>query len=165
MNGADFPRVALPEALARLASMPALLVEVTDRASDAALRDRAPAEEFSLGEQACHLRDVEREGYLVRLQRMLDEECPALEGFDGAAVAKARDYAAQDGREAAREFARLRAEFVTRASRLPGDAFARTGMFAGRRITLCDLLAMMVEHDRGHREDIEATARRIGAWR
>jgi hypothetical protein len=26
----------------------------------------------------------------------------------------------------------------------------------GHTITVCDLLAMMVEHDRGHREEIEA---------
>src|SRR5690349_634024 len=99
--------------------MPAMMLEVFARASDAGLRDRAPHEEFALGEQACHLRDVEREGYLVRLERMLAEDCPALEGFDGAAVAKARDYPSQDARAAAREFARLRAQFLERASRLP----------------------------------------------
>ena len=165
MNAADFPRVALPEALERLAAMPAIMLDVFARASDAGLRDRAPHEEFSLAEQACHLRDVEREGYLVRLERMLAEDCPALAGFDGAAVAKARDYPSQDGRAAAREFARLRAEFLERASRVPAESFARTATFAGRRIMLCDLVAMMVEHDRGHREDIEAIARRIGAWR
>ena len=165
MNAADFPAVALPEALERLASMPSLVLEVVGRATEAGLRDRATHEEFSLGEHACHLRDVEREGYGVRLARMLAEDCPALEGFDGAAVAKERDYPSQDARAAAREFARLRADFVARAAALPAQSFSRTATFGGRRIMLCDLLAMMVEHDRGHREEIEALARRIGAWR
>jgi len=31
---------------------------------------------------------------------------------------------------------------------------ARTAVFLGRTITVCDLLAMIVEHDRGHREEI-----------
>jgi len=165
MNAADFPRVALPEALDRLASMPAFLLGVIDRASEAGLRDRGEGEEFSLGGHACHLRDLEREGYRVRLDRMLAEDCPALQGFDGAAIAKERDYASQDGRAAARDFARERSQLVARFASLPAEAYARTATFGDRRIMLCDLVAMMVEHDRGHREEIEALARRIGAWR
>jgi hypothetical protein len=34
----------------------------------------------------------------------------------------------------------------------------RTGDFMGRTITVCDLLAMMAEHDAGHREEIAALA-------
>jgi hypothetical protein len=45
---------------------------------------------------------------------------------------------------------------VARAAKLGSMEMARTGTFMGRTITVCDLLAMMVEHDRGHREEIAA---------
>jgi hypothetical protein len=38
---------------------------------------------------------------------------------------------------------------------LTADDLRREGTFAGRRICFADLVAMMVEHDRGHREEIE----------
>ena len=37
---------------------------------------------------------------------------------------------------------------------LSAGQMARTAVFLGRTITVCDLLAMIVEHDRGHREEI-----------
>jgi alkanesulfonate monooxygenase SsuD/methylene tetrahydromethanopterin reductase-like flavin-dependent oxidoreductase (luciferase family) len=140
-----------------------------DRAWKEAGRDGKPRKMalgyFSLGEHACHLRDLEREGYRVRLERMLAEDRPVLEGFDGAAVAARRDYRSQDGRAAARAFAAERAALVARLARLPPEAFARTAVFEGRAIMLCDLVAMIVEHDRGHREEIEALAREAGPWK
>jgi len=57
---------------------------------------------------------------------------------------------------AAAQFAVARAALVARAANLGSAQMARTGSFMGRSITVCDLLAMMVEHDRGHREEIAA---------
>jgi hypothetical protein len=62
----------------------------------------------------------------------------------------------QDAHGAAAEFALLRAAFIARAQALTGQQMSRTASFMGRTINICDLLAMMVEHDRGHREEIEA---------
>jgi hypothetical protein len=156
MNAADFRSVTLPEALQRLAEMPALLRDRVDGATPAQLRLRPNAESFCLVEHACHLRDLEREGYAVRLARMLGEVSPTLEGFEGDVIARERDYMSQDARRAAAEFALAREGFLERARALTGDEMSRTASFMGRTITVCDLLAMMVEHDRGHREEIEA---------
>ena len=71
MNAADFRSVALPEALQRLAEMPAIVSGALAGAGPEELRLRPDAESFCLIEQACHLRDLEREGYAVRLRRML----------------------------------------------------------------------------------------------
>jgi hypothetical protein len=158
MDVAEFPRVGLPEAIEHLATMPAFLEAALEVASGEELRFRPGEGEFSLLEQACHLRDVERDGYLVRVRRILAEDVPALASFDGAAVARERDYSSQDARRAAREFAAARRELVGILAPLtPGD-LAREAIFAGRRICLADLVAMIVEHDRGHREEIEALA-------
>src|SRR5262245_5172569 len=39
-----------------------------------------------------HLADLEAEGYSVRIKRLLGEEQPQLKDFDGAKIAKARNY-------------------------------------------------------------------------
>jgi hypothetical protein len=81
---------------------------------------------------------------------------PALAEFDGDAVAQERDYPAQDAREAARDFAAARAELVKLLESVDASRATRTALFAGERITLAGLVAMIEEHDRGHREEIAA---------
>lgn len=145
----------LADSIERLKSMPAFVEAALAKAPPAAFTRRAADDSFALVEQACHLRDVEREGYLVRVRRILAEDTPALEGFDGAAVAKARDYLAQDARRAAQEFAAARSEVVALLAATTPETLARTATFAGRRITLAELVGMMEEHDREHRGEIE----------
>jgi hypothetical protein len=163
MNAATFTPVALAEAVARLESMPAFLASALACVPSADLARRAVPGEFSLVEHACHLRDLEREGYLVRVGRMLAEREPALEPFDGGAVAAARDYPGQDAFAAARDFAATRAEVVLLIQALTPELLAREGTFGDRRVCLADVIAMMVEHDRGHREEIERLLARLGS--
>jgi hypothetical protein len=163
MNTAEFTPVALAEAVARLGSMPLFLASVLASVCDDD-RKRQPAPgEFSLVEHACHLRDLEREGYLVRVRRMITETEPALEGFDGGAIAAARDYPSQDAGAAARDFAAARHELVELIRPLTPRELAREGTFGDRRVCFADVIAMMVEHDRGHREEIEQLLAGIGA--
>ncbi|HEX7402728.1 MAG TPA: DinB family protein [Usitatibacter sp.] len=155
MNDADFPSAGLQQAIERLAKMPAFLSAAVEAADPGELVFRPGEDGFSLTEQACHLRDLEREGYLVRVTRMLAESAPALEGFDGTAVAKARDYLSQDARAAAREFAAARRELIALLAPLGDSQLAREAVFGGERITLADLVAMVIDHDRSHRDEIE----------
>lgn len=156
MNAADFPRVGLHDAIERLSSMPPFLEAALDAADRDELVFRPGEDEFSLAEHACHLRDLEREGYLVRLRRVLAEDVPVLEPFEGDRVARERNYLAQDARAAAREFAASRRQLVALAAPLTEAQLRREALFDGRRITLAEVIAMIVEHDRGHREEIEA---------
>jgi hypothetical protein len=156
----------LGEAIERLRAMPDYLLAAIERAGPGALRARPAPDEFSLLEQACHLRDLEREGYLVRVRRMLAEQRPALGSFDGAAVARERDYLAQDARIAAQEFAAARGELTGLLAPLTGRDLERRALFEDREITLAGLLEMMLEHDRGHRAEIDALLGMEGkAWR
>src|SRR3954464_4816600 len=156
MNAADIQSMALPEALKRLAEMPRILHAALVDGSAEELRIRPDADSFCLIEHACHLRDLEREGYAIRLRRMLGEQHPALAEFAGDVAARERDYMAQDAHQAAAEFAIVRRTLIERAESLTSAQMARTGVFLGHTLTVCDLLAMMVEHDRGHREEIAA---------
>ena len=139
-----------------LSATPSFLQAAIVRATPRGLRARVSPDAFCLIEQACHLRDLEREGYAVRLRRMLEESTPALPGFEGDVVARERNYMVQDPRDAAAEFAVARAAFLARAEALTDAEMARTASFGGRTITMGDLFAMMVEHDEGHRIEIAA---------
>jgi DinB superfamily len=163
MKADTFTPIALAEAVGRLRSMPAFLASALASVPAADLARQCVPGEFSLVEHACHLRDLEREGYLVRVNRMLTEQEPALEPFDGGAVAAARDYPGEDAFAAAREFSLARAEAVSLIGALSPATLAREGTFGDRRVCFADVIAMMVEHDRGHREEIERLLVQIGS--
>ncbi len=155
MNAADLPKLQCAEAIGRIAEMPAFLAAALAGRDDAALRRRPGDGPFSLVEHACHLRDLEVDAYQLRVRRILDEELPELAGFDGAKVAEARNYAAQDAHEAARAFAAARRSLIESVAGLTPRQLARQGIFAGKRITLVELLAMIAGHDGEHRAEIE----------
>jgi hypothetical protein len=164
MDASDIPRVGFAAALERLAGMPAFVEAAIEAASGEELAFRPGEEgEFSLVEHACHLRDLEREGYLVRARRILAEDTPALDGFDGAAVARERGYLSQDARAAARDFAQARRSLTALLAAVSAEQLQRAANFEGRRITLEDLVGMILEHDRGHREEIEGIVDALSA--
>jgi len=145
----------LAESIDQLEAMPEFLDTALSVVSEEQLRFKPSQDAFSLVEHACHLRDLEREGYVVRVRRMIGEARPALAGFDGAAIAAQRDYMAQDAKAAAQEFAAASRELVGLLAPLTEQDLAREGTFDGDPITFRDVIAMMVEHDRGHRDEIE----------
>ena len=141
--------------LESIGAMPAFLEAALHEAGEENFLVRPSDEAFSLVEHACHLRDLEREGYLVRVRRILREHVPRLEDFDGAAIAAARDYRSQDALAAAREFAAARRELLGILSTLEPADFARTATFGARDITLAQLVGMIDAHDGEHRAEIE----------
>ena len=147
--------MTLRETLERLGAMPAFVEAALHEAGEENLALRPSGDTFALVEQACHLRDLEREGYLVRLRRTLGEVAPVLDSFDGQAVAAARDYASQDAHAASQDFAAARRELVAVVGALSPDDLGREATFGGERITLAQLLAMIDAHDTEHREEIE----------
>jgi hypothetical protein len=152
---------ALAAAIGRLAAMPAFVQSALERLAPGAFATRPGPDEWAFVEQACHLRDVERDAFLVRVRRMLAETLPDLEPFFGDAVARERDYLAQDARGATRDFTAARAELVALLRSIAPADLDRPATFAGRRITLRDLVAMIDEHDREHRAQVEALVGRI----
>lgn len=145
-----------------LASTPDLIAELASTLSLADLRRRAIEDEFSFVEQACHLRDLEVEGYAVRIRRLLDEDEPRLDGFDGSRVAAERDYAAQDFADALARFREARLANARAVAELDETSLARRGIFEGTtEVTLGDVLAMMRQHDEEHLEQLRTIARLV----
>jgi hypothetical protein len=76
----------------------------------------------------CHLRDMEREAYLARYQRILSEDHPWMQNVDQDRLAYERDYINQDARQALDEFKSLRNETVNTLASAPVESWGRTGV-------------------------------------
>jgi hypothetical protein len=119
------------------------------------LRWKPSGDEFSAVEQVCHLRDIEREGYLVRIRKLLTENHPLLPDIDGSRLARERDYNRQDFATAFQEFAQAREENVRLMRTLWPEQLNRSGVLDGvGAITLKRLLMLMREHDQSHRQEL-----------
>jgi hypothetical protein len=141
--------------LAELEELPRYLAAVAVGMSDEAARRRPEADGFSLVEQAWHLADLEREGFGERIRRLLAEEGPILPDFDGARVARERDYRSRALVEGVASFATARAGNVARLRALEAEAWDRGGVQEGvGSIRLADVPRMMQEHDAIHRREI-----------
>src|SRR5579862_4784370 len=89
-----------------------------------------PSEPFTPIEQLCHVRDIEIDGYHVRLRRALREERPVLAAIDGAALARERGYATADAARVCSSFRVARGETVRLIAQLGGEQLERTAIFA-----------------------------------
>jgi hypothetical protein len=147
---------ALPDTLARLATMPGFLEQMASRFPAEAERRPGPAGAFSFLENVWHLADLEREGYGERIARLRREEHPGLPDFDGAAVARERDYQSRSLREGLAAFAAARRANLAILATVDESEWSRAGMQEGvGPVTLRDIPAMMAEHDAGHRDEIQ----------
>jgi hypothetical protein len=125
-------------------------------------RWKPSGEEFSATENVCHLRDIEEEGYAVRIRKILSETAPVLNDLDGARLAAERDYNNQSMLEALDRFARARSVNVNALRDVSPESLSRTGLFAGVGcVTLGRLLSMMREHDLAHLEELETLRTRV----
>ena len=148
----------------RLAAMPRLLQTCAERLPRAEWTRQPSPGLFSLVEHCCHLRDLEEEGYTLRLRRMLREDTPVLDDFDGGAVAAGRAYPAQDLVQAMQSFAEARSRNLLVLAGLDRVTLARTARFGEHgTITVVRLAELMAEHDAGHRAELEELFRTLGA--
>lgn len=146
-----------------LAETPARVRQLTSGLSEAEARWKPSPQEFSALEQVCHLTDLEREGYGVRIEKLTREVEPFLPDFDGGRVAAERDYNNQSLEAMLDAFALARAGNMLAVSGLSAEDFQRTGTLeAVGHITLETLLVKMREHDEGHLEELNSLRDRLG---
>jgi hypothetical protein len=118
--------------------------------SELALRSAPPEGGFAPIEDAWHLRDIEAEGYFLRIRRILAEERPVLASIDGEKLAHERRYLQRELGAALDEFAQYREASVGLLGPLPEEAWLRTAIFEDRVISLRELVTAMAEHDESH---------------
>ena len=145
---------SMQNAINQLSATPTLLRNLLIALDPVKLRTKPAPGLFSPLEDAWHLRDIEMEGYRVRIQRMLTEQLPVLKDLDGDQMAVARRYNELELAPALEGFTSARTESIGLLEGLPSSAWARCAQFASRTISLRELIEMMVEHDRGHLSSI-----------
>ena len=154
-------KMLLPQYQARTAivatvkSVPAILSELLSELSADAWTSSSHPEEWSLVEVVSHLRDVEREVNLPRIQIFLNKENPFITADDTDVWAAERGYAKQDGETALRDFIAVRMETLDALNNLTDEDWQRAGRHAiFGPITLQEQLGFMAEHDRVHLRQI-----------
>ncbi len=110
-----------------------------------------PSEHLSAIEQVCHVRDIEIEGYHLRIRRILTEIAPALASLDSEEMAVVRSYAKADAGTVFTAFRQARARTITLIAGLTEEQLLRTGVFEGYGpITLRSLVHFLCSHDQQH---------------
>lgn len=149
-NCADFPNM-----VAALGAMPSRIKDIAAQLPPEAWRQQPAKGGFSLIEHVCHLRDIDSDGYRLRIDRMLKEERPSLADLDGDALARERDYRSQDLSGALAAFAATRWEISARLAKLSVQERQRTGLMAGtNEITIEGLAGIMLAHDSEHLDQL-----------
>jgi len=164
-----YTRMTLPDQetlLGQLAAMPGFLTTAFAGWSPAEASRRVPGGpegSFSAVEHCWHLADLERDGFAVRIRRLLAEDNPVLPDFDGARIAEERQYRKQSLAGGIKAFAEARRANLTALRSIAARDWERSGYQEGvGRVALCDIPSMMAEHDAGHHREIEALTRARG---
>jgi uncharacterized damage-inducible protein DinB len=126
-------------------------------------RDRPAPEEWSLTEIFCHLRDVDHEVNIPRIEKIVSGEVPFLAGINTDTWANEREYLHQDGPAALQEFiaARMRlVQILETLSEADWQREARHAIFGPT--TLRELVSFIVTHDRSHIQQGISAARILG---
>ena len=148
-------RRELETLLLTLGSTPALLARAAQNLSVSQARRRLEGGAFSFVEHVWHLADLEREGYGVRIRRLLAEEEPSLSDFDGERLASERVYQNRDLAEGLAAFAAVRARNLEKLRGVSASDWNRVGFQESvGRVRLEDIPRMMAEHDRSHTTEI-----------
>jgi FMN phosphatase YigB (HAD superfamily) len=114
-------------------------------------------------EIACHLRDVEREITQPRLRKIRTEENPYLAPVESDPWAEARNYRAQDGPQALRDFIRARKETIALLRELETADWqrpARHALFGPT--TLAEQARFSARHDLLHIEQLQGSLAAAG---
>ncbi len=110
-----------------------------------------PSETFTAAGQICHIRDIEIEGYHVRLRRLLAEDNPSLVSIDSYQVANERHYPDAPAREVFAAFRQARATTVAMLEALSVSQWRRAGVFEGYGpVTVKGLVHFLCSHDQQH---------------
>ncbi len=125
-----------------------------------------PSEPLTAIEQVCHVRDIEIEGYHVRLRRTLAENNPTLVSIDTDALVRERNYGAANVAEAFAAFRAARAQTVALIADLTPAQLERTAVFEGYGpLTLRSLVHYLCSHDQQHLAGLQWLLGKIDASR
>lgn len=141
--------------LAILRSTPAAIDSFCRSLDADAWTHRPQADEWSLTEILCHLRDVDTEVNLPRLHEVLSGTNPFITGIDTDPWAIERNYLSQDGLQALRAFTNTRMKILDLLERLQPSEWrlpARHTILGPTNLQ--ELVRIISSHDRLHIQQI-----------
>lgn len=155
-NDTLLPDYSSPRAmLAVLHSTPAALDSLCRDLSESDWTRRPKADEWSLTEICCHLRDVETEVNFPRLQAVISKDNPFIAGKDTDRWAEERNYATQDGKAALQQFMESRLRLLGEIANLTAADWQRPARHAIFGPThLAELVNIICGHDRLHIQQV-----------
>ncbi|MEA2413554.1 MAG: hypothetical protein QOI58_211 [Thermoanaerobaculia bacterium] len=134
----------------RLEETPNRIRALIEGRSEEELSFKSASDAFSLRENLLHLRDIDVEGYEVRIAGLLSDLLSEFPDIDGGALAVERDYNSQPVAPALEEFAASRARSIARLRAIDPTDLERTGRIGMRAFTLELLLLEWTRHDSEH---------------
>ncbi len=141
-----------PQALtALLTSTPAALATLASNLDLIYWERRPRLKEWSLGEIFCHLRDVDGEVTLPRIQKIQQENAPFITAEETDIWADQRNYLQEDASKALEGFVQARVhllEALQKFSPIDWQRPARHAIFGPT--TLSELLVFTITHDQNH---------------
>ncbi len=157
------PRYNYPTAwLATLRATPAVLHGHTLSIEEATWTQKPAPKEWGLTEILCHLRDVDKEVNLPRLQKVIASDNPFIPGQDTDPWAEARQYARQDGRQALHQLIAARQQIVNLLQTLDPSEWqrpARHAIFGPTRLQ--ELVDIIAAHDRLHLQQVHQVLKQV----
>lgn len=146
----------------RLAGNLAFLSGELSPLTEAQWKARPDAQDWSLTEAICHLRDVDAEVNVPRLNLVLNNDNPFISGAITDPWAIERNYQAQDGPEALQAWAGFRQQLVTELRAQPPSVWQRTARHAlFGPSTLAEIMGWALDHDRLHLEQARNLLRQV----
>jgi FMN phosphatase YigB (HAD superfamily) len=142
--------------LAFLRGGAAAIDAISQNIPDTHWNTRSPESEWCLTEILCHLRDIDREVNLPRINTILQQTQPFIAGIESDHWAEERDYRHQNGRDALREFIAVRQAVIDRLEQaLPEDwdRVIRHSIFGPT--SLKEMVGFIVSHDNNHIKQIK----------
>jgi FMN phosphatase YigB (HAD superfamily) len=141
-----------PSALvATLQATPAALDTFSNNLAEGAWNHRPAKNEWGFTEILCHLRDVDLEVNLERLQAVIAGQRPFLPGVITDDWVEERNYAAENGMAALEGFIRARTEVLNLLTALEEDSWGQSARHAIFGPTnLKELVGFIATHDRAH---------------
>ncbi len=144
--------------LSILKATPAALETLSANLEEQEWKQKPAANEWCLTEIVAHLRDVDQEVNLPRLEKVCLEDNPFLPGVDTDPWAAERQYFSQNGPVSRQEFLAARTkllELVTRLSDIGWQRPARHAIFGPTNVS--ELVGIIATHDQLHIHQIYET--------
>jgi FMN phosphatase YigB (HAD superfamily) len=148
--------------LAVLKSTPAAMETISRSLASEHWQTRPAPDQWSLTEIFCHLRDVDLEVNLPRVDKIMTEKNPFVQGINSDTWPDERGYNREDGLTGLQGFIDARTRLVERLSSLPAEAWqftARHAIFGPTR--LIELISFIATHDQSHIRQVQSVVASI----